>query len=104
MERSVRFYRDVLDMELLYGGPQSVFSSLRVKDTEFPIINLQQGSPTVGCGRLIFHVTDVDAFWAYLREKGFEPQIPHDASWGERFFHVRDPDSHELSFARPFHV
>jgi hypothetical protein len=22
-----------------------------------------------------------------------------DASWGERFFHVTDPDGHQLSFA-----
>src|SRR6476619_5318753 len=26
---------------------------------------------------------------------------PHDAEWGERFFHLIDPDGHELSFARP---
>ncbi|HIM82059.1 MAG TPA: VOC family protein, partial [Dehalococcoidia bacterium] len=22
-------------------------------------------------------------------------------SWGERYFHINDPDSHELSFAKP---
>ena len=26
---------------------------------------------------------------------------PRDAEWGERFFHVTDPDGHELSFAWP---
>jgi hypothetical protein len=26
---------------------------------------------------------------------------PRDAAWGKRFFHVADPDGHELSFARP---
>jgi hypothetical protein len=25
---------------------------------------------------------------------------PRDATWGERHFHVADPDGHELSFAR----
>jgi uncharacterized glyoxalase superfamily protein PhnB len=25
---------------------------------------------------------------------------PSDAPWGERYFHVRDPAGHELSFAR----
>ena len=25
---------------------------------------------------------------------------PEDASWGERYFHVTDPDGHELSFAK----
>jgi uncharacterized glyoxalase superfamily protein PhnB len=24
-----------------------------------------------------------------------------DESWGERYFHIVDPDGHELSFARP---
>ena len=33
---------------------------------------------------------------------GLEPDTaPWDASWGERFFHMTDPDGHELSFARP---
>jgi uncharacterized glyoxalase superfamily protein PhnB len=26
---------------------------------------------------------------------------PADAPWGERYFHVLDPDGHELSFAKP---
>ncbi|MGH8701888.1 MAG: VOC family protein, partial [Burkholderiales bacterium] len=26
---------------------------------------------------------------------------PADAPWGERYFHISDPDGHELSFARP---
>ncbi len=30
-----------------------------------------------------------------------DPDQPRDASWGERYFHMRDPDGHELSFARP---
>jgi uncharacterized glyoxalase superfamily protein PhnB len=34
-------------------------------------------------------------------EKGFHPDSPQDASWGERYFHLADPDGHELSFARP---
>jgi len=45
--------------------------------------------------------SDVDAFWAYLRAKGFHPESPRDASWGERYFHMADPDGHELSFAHP---
>ena len=26
---------------------------------------------------------------------------PTDALWGERFFHIRDPDGYQLSFATP---
>ena len=101
MQRSVRFYQDVLGLELLSGGPQSGFSSLRVPEAAFPVINLQQGKPAVGWGRIIFHVSDVDAFWNLLERNGFSPTTPQDAAWGERYFHFHDPDGHELSFARP---
>lgn len=88
-------------MGLLYGGKHASFSSLRAKNSESVILNLQQGDSVPQWGRLIFHVTDVDAFWMHLREKGFDPEMPRDASWGERYFHMPDPDGHELSFARP---
>jgi catechol 2,3-dioxygenase-like lactoylglutathione lyase family enzyme len=101
MKISVQFYQDVLGMELLYGGERASFSSLRAKDSESAILNLEQGDSVPQWGRLIFHVTDVDALWTHLREKGFDPGIPRDASWGERYFHMLDPDGHELSFARP---
>ena len=101
MKTSVQFYRNVLGMVLLYGGEQASFSSLRANDSESAILNLEQGESVAQWGRLILHVTDVDALWTHLREKGFDPGIPRDASWGERYFHMLDPDGHELSFARP---
>ena len=101
MPASVRFYRDVLGMEVIYGDEKGYFSSLRTKDGKDPILNLEHGSPTTQWGRLIFHVSDVDRLWAYFKEKGLHPESPRDASWGERYFHMRDPDGHELSFARP---
>lgn len=101
MRVALAFYRDVLCLELMYGGTDSGFSSLRISKTESPIINLQSGNPVTDWGRMIFHVSDVDAFWTRLKEKGFNPEIPRDAPWGERFFHIHDPDGHELSFARP---
>jgi catechol 2,3-dioxygenase-like lactoylglutathione lyase family enzyme len=101
MGKSVEFNHDVLGLEILYGGPNAGFTSLRILNCDFPIINLQLGQPTADWGRMIFHVSDVDAFWAYLNEKGFAPNRPADASWGERYFHMNDPDGHELAFARP---
>jgi len=101
MTESVCFYRDVLGMKLLYGGEGTSFSSLRSENPQSAILNLEQGKPMTRWGRLIFHVTDVDALWTHLKENGFHPETPRDASWGERFFHMPDPDGHELSFARP---
>jgi catechol 2,3-dioxygenase-like lactoylglutathione lyase family enzyme len=54
MTESVRFYRDVLGMELLYGGEGTGFSSLRAKDIQSAILNLEQGEPTARWERLIF--------------------------------------------------
>lgn len=55
-----------------------------------------------GWGRAIFYVADVDAFYAHVTEAGATPEFaPRDAPWGERYFHVVDPDGHELSFAKP---
>jgi catechol 2,3-dioxygenase-like lactoylglutathione lyase family enzyme len=101
MKASVDFYGNGLGMELLYGGERASFSSLRASDSASAILNLEQGDSMPQWGRLIFHVTDVDAFWTHLRQKGFDPEVPQDAPWGERYFHMRDPDGHELSFARP---
>ncbi len=101
MKASMRFYQDVLGMHILYGGEAAGFSSLCMEDTDSAILNLEQGETMTRWGRLIFHVSDVDAFWKHLTDLGFEMERPRDASWGERYFHMRDPDGHELSFAQP---
>lgn len=40
MPASVRFYRDLLGMEVIYGDENGYFSSLRTKDGKDPILNL----------------------------------------------------------------
>ena len=53
-------------------------------------------------GRVIFYHSDVDALHARVVAAGYRPDTaPGDAEWGERFFHLTDPDGHELSFAWP---
>ncbi|MHB1137930.1 MAG: VOC family protein [Microthrixaceae bacterium] len=102
MARSVVFY-DALGFERLYGGGAEPFTSYRVGDG---FVNLQldpSWSPgPVVWGRTVFWVDDVDAMYARAIEAGLTPAMPpSDAAWGERYFHLRDPDGHELSFARP---
>src|SRR5215211_7271894 len=44
----------------------------------------------------------VEEFHARALAAGLRPDgAPRDAPWGERFFHLTDPDGHELSFAMP---
>lgn len=99
MARSVAFY-GALGFELDYGGPGAAFTSFRAGRGH---LNLMAGKPESGfSGRVIFHVADVDAFWRKARDEGLAPEAPpRDASWGERFFHLTDPDGHALAFARP---
>jgi len=99
MALSIDFYQK-LGFELLYGGDRADFSSLRSGQA---FVNLV-ASPEYDhrwWGRAIFWVDGVDAHHRVLSEQGLAPQSPRDASWGERFFHITDPDGHELSFAEP---
>ena len=99
MARSVGFY-EALGFRRLFGGPGERFTSYAVGES---YLNLTTEAAPVGWwGRMIFHVPDVDRFHANAVAAGLSPQFPpRDAPWGERYFHLLDPDGHELSFARP---
>jgi catechol 2,3-dioxygenase-like lactoylglutathione lyase family enzyme len=100
MARSVGFYR-LLGLRLLYGGEGAPFTSFAAGEG---FLNLIASPDFDGrwWGRVILHVDDVDALHAAAVRAGLRPEAaPRDAPWGERFFHLRDPDGHELSFARP---
>ena len=97
----VNFYQNIVGLDLLYGGPSASFSSFKIGEGYLNLeFNLQ--TTTTWRGRLIFHVDDVDSMYERLIQLGLSPSSkPADASWGERYFHIDDPDSNELSFARP---
>jgi catechol 2,3-dioxygenase-like lactoylglutathione lyase family enzyme len=102
MADAVSFYR-ALGFRLLYGGLEAPFTSFRV-GTGF--LNLQADDASTReravWGRIVLWVDDVDEMYRRAVAAGFDPQsAPADAPWGERYFHIHDPDGHELSFARP---
>ncbi|SAL11130.1 VOC family protein [Caballeronia telluris] len=100
MQRAVRFYQ-TLGMTLLYGGPQEAFTSFAIGGAFLNLI-AEAHEPVSGWGRVIIYVSDVDALYRKLMAAGIKPSFaPRDAPWNERYFHVSDPDGHELSFARP---
>src|SRR5579864_6362464 len=101
MARAVCFYR-LVDLELLYGGEEAAFTSFRAGDNFLNLIAQPRETRWSWWGRLIFHHPEVDDLYARLVAAGFTPDAaPRDAPWGERFFHITDPDGHELSFAWP---
>mmetsp|Transcript_19443 Transcript_19443/g.24768 ORF Transcript_19443/g.24768 Transcript_19443/m.24768 type:complete len:125 (+) Transcript_19443:145-519(+) len=94
MADSVNFYQ-AMGLTLTYGGNDADFSTLGLggQDNTFHI-NLFR-----------FKVEGEDAtknpdFTSWGRYS-FKPEMkPSDAPWGERYFHIRDPSGHELSFAK----
>ncbi len=101
MPRSVRFYT-ALGFEINYGGTTAAFTSFSVGAQYLNVIAEPDNRRWSWWGRVIFHVDDVDAFYANAVARGLEPEAPpRDAEWGERYFHIVDPDGHELSFAIP---
>jgi catechol 2,3-dioxygenase-like lactoylglutathione lyase family enzyme len=58
-------------------------------------------------GRIIFHTENVDRLYSYMKHDEYISKSivfenePTNASWGERFFHIREPNGYQLSFAQP---
>ncbi len=104
MGAAVLFY-EAMGFVVLYGGADAAFTSFRVGGG---FLNLQLDPAFERgalWGRVMFWVDDVDAIYARALDAGLTPEMePSDAPWGERYFHLRDPDGHELSFAKPLDV
>lgn len=121
MEKSCNFYSCIPGWRLEYGGsPADTFTTFKIGDSSCMHINLElrnknkNDSPgsdnlktRIDFGRIIFHTEDVDKLYFYLKDDdniskliSFENE-PINAPWGERFFHIRDPDGYQLSFATP---
>jgi catechol 2,3-dioxygenase-like lactoylglutathione lyase family enzyme len=101
MGRAVRFYV-ALGFPLRYGGESAKFTSLGAGAGYLNLIAQDADRAWSWWGRVIFYVSDVDALYDQAVARGLQPDFsPRDATWGERYFHITDPDGHELSFAKP---
>ena len=100
MAKAVAFYA-TLGFELKYGGPDASFTSFQAGSGHLNLTAVPADKVWSWWGRAIFYVDDVDAQHARAVSAGLQPAfMPRDAPWGERYFHIVDPDGHELSFAR----
>ena len=101
MTRAVAFYR-VLGFEIIHGGDDAAFTSFRAGASFLNLIAQPAERKWSWWGRVIFYHTDIDGLYGSVIAAGYRPDTaPRDAEWGERFFHLTDPDGHELSFAWP---
>ena len=119
MKRSCRFYSRLPGFELVYGGGRNDnFTTYKIGQIIPEMyLNLELGTSHLNgskcvrsnarSGRIIFHTYDVDKLYHYMRKcKTISSLInfengPANAMWGERYFHVMDPDGYQLSFATP---
>jgi catechol 2,3-dioxygenase-like lactoylglutathione lyase family enzyme len=130
MEKSCSLYSKIPGFRLTYGGePSDSFTTFEIgKESRATIyLNLErieddddEGSSdfskksnlgkTRGSddfGRVIFHTENVDKLYSYMKQDEyiskhivFENE-PTNAPWGERFFHIRESNGYQLSFAQP---
>ena len=101
MARSVDFYRSTIGLNLLYGGTTDSFTSFQIGSGFLNLIS-NLNTEIHWWGRVILHVDQVDEVYNKILVAGWPiDDSPRDAPWGERYFHVTDPDGHELSFATP---
>lgn len=100
MARSVAFYQ-ALGFAPAYGGPEADFTVFRAGPNYLNVVLAAPETFWSWWGRYIVYVDDVDAQYQRALAAGLAPDFaPRDAPWGERYFHLTDPDGHEVSFAR----
>ena len=126
MEKSCLLYSKIPGFRLTYGGePSDSFTTFEIgKGSNAAYLNLElidddgssdfyNGSTlgkmkeTEDFGRIIFHVENVDELYSYMKHNEYISKLvifenePANAPWGERFFHIREPNNYQLSFAQP---
>jgi catechol 2,3-dioxygenase-like lactoylglutathione lyase family enzyme len=118
MEKSCKFYSIIPGFKVAYGGSSSdSFTTFEIGEgsTYKMYLNLEvkrnidstirPHSDKMDFGRIIFYSVDVDELYSRLTNDASISELvsfenePMNASWGERFFHMRDPDGYQLSFA-----
>jgi hypothetical protein len=126
MEKSCQLYLKIPGFSLTYGGaPSDSFTTFEIgkesntylnleliedPDRSYDFYkksNLEKTKGSEDFGRIIFHVEDVDRLYSYMKHDEyisksivFEDE-PTNAPWGERFFHIRELNGYQLSFAQP---
>ena len=101
MLRAVQFYR-TLGFNVIYGGEDAPFTSFQAGTGYLNLVSQPANRQWSWWGRVIFYVSDVDALYEHAVACELRPNTPpRDGEWGERYFHLTDPDGHEISFAKP---
>ena len=111
LERSIRFYRDVIGLPFRFGTES--YAEFATEGAKFSLYARNQLPELIGRevpaeqapwpqGEVVFFVEDVDAEYRRLVLAGVSVLAPPtDRPWGERTLHVADPDGNVVELARP---
>lgn len=120
MNKSCSFYSNIPGFKLIYGGcSNDSFTTYQIgKYKNITKLNLelknlsdddidQDNQNNNHFGRIIFYTDNVDRLYTYFKTNKSISNIisienePVNAPWNERYFHIREPDGFQLSFAQP---
>jgi predicted enzyme related to lactoylglutathione lyase len=101
LEESVAFYQEQLGLEILTSNPEAEPPMTTLRAGRLKITLVEQLETMLRRGRgvhFFLGVTDVDAYYAQLRERGVMIAPPAEEGWGGRFITLQDPDKYRLFF------
>ncbi|UCF95091.1 MAG: VOC family protein [Desulfobacterales bacterium] len=130
LERSVRFYRDILGFEVLEKvdlvAGEEVSAGVGLPNTQLRLVHLGAGegrtriellhyispksrpipegaqSNDIGVGHAAFQVSDIDRYYEDLKGRGVRFISPvQESSTGEKFCYFYDPDGAILEIIQP---
>ena len=114
MHKSYCFYSKVPGFHMSYCTDRFITFTLDGGHDSKTHLNLElktrdafRSAELIDFGRVIFHVDNVDALHSYFKGDASILKLiaiekdPENAPWGERYFHIRDPDGYQISFAQP---
>lgn len=106
MERSIRFYRDVLGLAFDFEEEGMAYFSIGSETEKVSLMLHLTAEPEPadhGIG-LDFKVNDVEALVSEIKEKGgLIVQEPIEREWGVKEAVIADPDGYKLWIVEPLH-
>lgn len=97
--RAVAWYESILGLPAQSHWPAEApkYAHFQTGSTQFALSEME---PVPAAGRYNFSVSDVDAWWAKLRDRADVVEPLFDTPYGSRKFTISDPDGNELGFVR----
>jgi predicted enzyme related to lactoylglutathione lyase len=101
LEESLAFYQEQLGLEIESHQPEHEPPMATLRAGRLKITLVEQLETMLRRGRgvhFFLGVTDVDAYYAQLKERAVDVNPPADEGWGGRFITLEDPDKYRLFF------